>query len=647
MKRSSIFQDAKKRESLALLRGYDFENPPTIPESVRKRNPSFAPTRLKSTHSTFDLKGYQSTVRDSKSFAPSKSTSMSHLSMSSIPMTPHVASQSSVHARNVLETPKKSSGIELRIFREKEFMHASAKLILSFLTDKCYPNPIALKSLLNPELHEVMNIFAFLLSFLDSNLASEVRVKEDIPNVLALIGYPYTIKKSTIAALNTSHNWPSILASLKFIVEWLEEVLSHDLGIDILFPPTSFSEDARSAEEFREDMIRTTQMFQHQDEPDILESFRKESQDYYRVLLSDLRSEKENLIDKFEKLAKQNKELENSTLDVYQNMFQDKVEQLYVKQQQLTSIQQQTRSHLDEKKKLDQELFQIKKQITEEKHKIETLSQQIHCQEINIDTAIELKDDTTTILLECDRRRTLISNYKDKIVELRMQHSKRMSKVRDSKAQTNIALKQVTMLYEGCYDGIADKLGIQYENQAQAYEVMSPEQTSIDIQRNMDILQQIRVLSNSTKAKLLQTKIEGSTKIDSLKNSILEAGLEFKELDCEMKLLEVANESLQEKNVKFQQEESDKKIQLTEEVYNMRKDCGKSDSFLAQLQTHRDQVITSGREENKTMHSEIYSLNSQIESMMDKIVALSNEEAGILSTLEPMHVAYKAMFSKN
>ncbi|KAI6660785.1 Kinetochore protein NDC80-like [Oopsacas minuta] len=646
MKRSSIFQDPKGRESLALLLDYDFENPPIIQEQAQRRKPSFAPTRLKSAHSTFDLKGSQSIARDSKSFAPSKSTSMSHLSMSSIPMTTPVARPSSVHPKNVLETPKiPTSGVEPRIFREKDFIHTSAKLVHSFLTEKGYPKPIALKSLLNPESYEVLNIFSYLLSFLDSQLASEIRVKEDIPNVLAFIGYPYTIKKSTISALNTPHNWPSILASIRFIVERLEEVLPHDLGIDILFPPASFSEDAGSNEQFKENVIRNSQMYLHRDDPEMLESFRKETDEHYRVTLSELRSEKENLIEKRDEFAALNQEMDNSTLAVCQNLYQEKIDQLFMKQQELTSIQEHTGSNLEEKKRLDQELFNIQRQITEEDHKLETLSKQIQCQEINIDTAIELKDDTTSIRLEIDRQRTLISNYNDKIIGLRMQHSKRMSKVRAGMSQTNIALKQITLWYQGCYDGIADQLGIQYENAN--YEFMkSPEQLSNEIQRNMDILQQVRFLANSTKAKLLQTEIEANSKMESLRNSIVEAGLEIKEYENEMQLLQEANESLQKKKTNLQKEQSDKKIQLNQEVYQLRRDCEESARLVAQLETEREQVISSGQEENKRMHLDIHSLCAKIENMMDQIVKVSDEETAILSILEQMHGAYAAMFSK-
>ena len=630
-----------------MLLDYDFENPPTILESVQKKKPYFAPNRLKSAHSTFDLKGSQSITRDSRTFVPSKSTSMSHLSMSSIPMTTPVARQNSVHPKNVIETPKLSTttGVEPRIIREKECIHASAKLVLSFLTEKSYPNSISLRSLLNPELHEILNIFSFLLSFIDPQLATEVCVKEDIPNVLALLNYPYTIKKSTISALNTPHNWPSILASIRFIVELLEDVMPHNLGIDILYPPVSFSEEAGSSEQFREEMIRTSQMFQCKDDPEILESFRKDRDDYYVATLSDLRSEWEQLKGRRDELARLNAELDSSTFAIYQNIFHEKCEQLLQKQQHLSSIQQQTRYNQDEKKRLDQELNFLQKQISEEDNKIDSLTQQVQCQEINIDTAIEMKEDTTTIRLEIDRQRTLISNYNDKIIELRMQHSKRMSKVRASMSQVNIALKHITLSYQGCYDGVAHQLGVQFENAN--YEMMkSPEHLSIEIQRNLDILQQIKVMVNSSKSEFLQNEIEANHNIESLKNSVVTVGLEIKECENEMGLLQEANDELQEKKMNFQKEQSNKKIKMDQELYQLRRDCEESSALVANLETERNTVIMSGREENERMHVELNSLVAEIESMMDQIVSVSDERNGILSLLEQVHGAYKAMYSK-
>lgn len=642
---SSHFQDPKRRESLAILLDYDFENPPVIPESVQKKKSSFAPHRLKSAHSTFDLKCPQSTARDSRSFVPSKSTSMSHLSMSSIPMTTPVARQSYIHPKNVPETPKVSTtGVEPRIIREKECIHASAKLVLSFLTDKNYPNSISLRSLLNPELHEILNIFSFLLSFIDPQLATEVCVKEDIPNVLALLNYPYTIKKSTISALNTPHNWPSILASIRFIVEVLEEVMPHDLGLDTLYPPASFSEEACSSEQFREDMIRNSQMFQCKDDPEVLESYRRNIDEHYVTTLSDLRSQREQLRKRLDELTRLNAEMNSSTFAIYESMFRDKCEEMFQKQQQLSSIQQQTRSNQDEKKRLNQELLLIQKRITEEDNKIESLTEQVQWQEINIDTAIEMKEDTTATRLEIDRQRTLISNYNDKIIELRMQHSKRMSKVRAGMSQVNISLKQITLSYQGCYD-VAHELGVQFENAN--YEMMkSPEHLSVEIHRNLDILQQIKVMVNSSKSDFLQNEIEANHSIESLKNSVVTVGLEIKECKNEMKLLQEMNDELQEKKMNFQKEKSDKKIRMDQELYQLRRDCEESAALVVNLETERNTVIMSGREENEKFHVELNSLVAEIESVMDQIVSTSDERNAVLSLLEQVHGAYKDMYSR-
>ena len=549
---SSIFQDPRKRESIARMLEYDIENPLQFLDSAIKKKPSFAPTRMKSSYSTFDLKTSLSTIRGSKSFLPSKSTSMTHLNLSTLPITTPISRPSSVRTKSIMETPKPigRKGVESIIIRDKEFIHSSAKLVQSFLVEKAYENPITFKTLLNPTLADIINIFRFLLSLIDKELTNEVKVKEDIPNVLALIGYPYTIKKSTISAINSPHNWPTILASLRFIVEILE-VLPHNLGIDILFPPTSF-EEIGPAEQKKEEMIRTSRMFHFKDDPEVLESFRRERADYYEETLYNLRAERDQLMSRREELAKLNSESERNTIAVYQNECQDQCEQLLYQYQKLTSMEQQLCANKDEKIKLEQEFHSIQKQTTEEKNKFETLAAQIQCQAINIETAMNMKEEITAIRLEIERQRSFISNYNDKIIELRMQHSKRMSKVRAKMSQANLALKQITLSYQGCYDGAADQLGIQFETGN--YEFMkSPEQLSREIQRNSDILQEIKVLANTTKSQLLKNEIEANYSVDALKNSVIEKQLEIKEIENQTTLQKEANDELEEMKMKLMQ----------------------------------------------------------------------------------------------
>ena len=643
---SSIFQDPKKRESLAVLLEYDIENPLNNPESAIKRKPTFAPTRMKSSYSTFDLKSLQSTTRESKSFVPSKSTSMTHLSISNNPFTTPISRPSSVRIKNVMETPKPTGAVvEPRIIREKEFIHSSAKLVHSFLIEKEYKSPVTIKSLLNPELQGILSIFSFLLSELDTELGNEVRVKEDIPNVLALIGYPYTIKKSTISAINSPHNWPTILASLKFIVELLEEVLPHNLGLDILFPPSSFSEEVGPTELIKEEMIRTNRMYSFKDEPEVLDSFRRELRDYYEETLYSLRGERDQLMNRRDELSRLNAELDKHTIAMYQNECQDKCEQLLYQHQQLTAMEQQQRANQDEKTKLEKELHTIQKQTTEVKNKFETFAAQVECQAINIETAMGMKEEITAIRLEIERQRIFILNYNEKIIELRMQHSKRMSKVRDKMTHANLALKQITLSYHGCYDGAADQMGIQFENANYEF-IKNPEQLSREIQRNSDVLQEVRVLANATKSKLLQNEIEANYGVDALRNSVVKNQLEIKEFENEIMLLQESNEKLEEVKMNFMKKQSEKKIKLDQEVYQLRRECEEGARLISQLETERDRVIISGREENERMHGELRKLAEKVESIMDLIVANSEERRAILSFLEQLHKSYKAMYTK-
>ena len=95
------------------------------------------------------------------------------------------------------------------------------------------------------------------------------------------------------------------------------------------------------------------------------------------------------------------------------------------------------------------------------------------------------------------------------------------------------------------------------------------------------------------------------------------------------------------------QEQSDKKIKLNQEVYQLRRECEEGVRLISQLEKERDRIITAAREENERMHVELNKLAEEIESLMDKIVCTSNERKAILSVLEQLHGAYIAMYNKD
>ena len=47
------------------------------------------------------------------------------------------------------------------------------------------------------------------------------KLDEEVPKVLKLIGYPFTIQKSYLSTVGAQHTWPTILAALT----WLKNLI--------------------------------------------------------------------------------------------------------------------------------------------------------------------------------------------------------------------------------------------------------------------------------------------------------------------------------------------------------------------------------------------------------------------------------------
>ena len=645
--RGSLFQDPKKRESIAFLTDYDICNPSALlafPEqSKSKHKSSFAPTHLKSAYSTFDLKGSQPSLRESKSFAPSRSISMSHLSLASNPMTTPMK-KGAFHPNQVMETPKATGMVDPRQIREKEFLNASARVVYTFLAGNGYPNPITIKAIGKPELstQEILHVFTFLLSFIGADLGdgNELPVKEDIPNALADIGYPFTIKKSTISAMNTNHNWPTMLAALRWTVELLDPLLGYDIGLDNLFPPDSsfLDEDFRSRDALRDELIRTSQMFQCKDEPEILESFARERDEYYRESLASIREEREGLMKERDQLAGSVTQKEKDTLAVLQGIYNDRNDEFFTYDQEGKALSANILDKKGTTSKSNQKLIEVQKEISEFKRKYERVSTQIECQVINMADAIEMKEETKSNRVEIDRQRTTISSYNDTLVHLRMQLSKQMGKIRPLMSEVNLALKEITFRFQGCHNGLADQLGIDDV-------ITTSEHLSKAIQNNLSVLQQLKGMETGAISKIKQDSLEMRNSVQSLETSVHGAELKVSEIGHEIELQQEMNEELQRKTMELKERKTAEKNKRFDELYELRRSCEESNLGVIQLESQRDQVISAGREENKKIHEDLNQLASKVEDVASQILKLLKAREGIVAKLGRFYEEYKAKFT--
>jgi kinetochore protein NDC80 len=116
-----------------------------------------------------------------------------------------------------------------RNISDKQFMNASIRGLIDYLTQHNFDHAISPKILTRPAVKDFNNIIMFLFKQLDPNYVSTGKFEEEVVSVFKLLGYPCQISKANIAAVGSPHAWPSLLASIM----WLIELLAYDEEADI------------------------------------------------------------------------------------------------------------------------------------------------------------------------------------------------------------------------------------------------------------------------------------------------------------------------------------------------------------------------------------------------------------------------------
>ncbi|KAI1704275.1 HEC/Ndc80p family domain-containing protein [Ditylenchus destructor] len=71
-----------------------------------------------------------------------------------------------------------------------------------------------------PRKNDFKDFFQFIFGQLVERYRLDIKAVEDeVPKLLIALGYPYPIKKSTVATLGAQHSWPSLLGALDWLIE--------------------------------------------------------------------------------------------------------------------------------------------------------------------------------------------------------------------------------------------------------------------------------------------------------------------------------------------------------------------------------------------------------------------------------------------
>jgi len=108
-----------------------------------------------------------------------------------------------------------------RNITDKQFLSNSIRTLVEYLTEHNYDHPISPKILTKPTNKDYYNIVLFLFRQIDPNYTCVGKLEDEIVAMFRFLGYPFPIAKSNISAVGSPHAWPSMLASIMWLIELL------------------------------------------------------------------------------------------------------------------------------------------------------------------------------------------------------------------------------------------------------------------------------------------------------------------------------------------------------------------------------------------------------------------------------------------
>ena len=118
-------------------------------------------------------------------------------------------------------------GADPRNIGDKQFINSSIRILIEYLSNHEFDHVISPKILTRPAVKDFHNIVMFLFRQIDPNFTAAGKFEDEVVTMFKYLGYPYQISKANIAAVGSPHAWPSLLASIM----WLIELLSYDENV--------------------------------------------------------------------------------------------------------------------------------------------------------------------------------------------------------------------------------------------------------------------------------------------------------------------------------------------------------------------------------------------------------------------------------
>ena len=326
--------------------------------------------------------------------------------------------RSSVYGKGIVKDP--------RNIRDRTFVVASIKTLLSYLMESNYDMPISSKILNAPSAKDFQNMFLFLYKQLDPSYHLVKKFEDEVPVMMKALKYPFAgeISKSQLQAVGSMHTWPSLLAMLVWMIELIMASEAADSSED--------QESTNPESIFYEYLGKSYEVFLNGD--DNYDSMLGELEENFEAKNTFIQEQVSDLSNEIEELEVEINELEASALsnlEKDQSLYESDI-QKFVKFNKHQETKIQKFSEIIEKQKLELEEIEAEKiRYEEEKRELQFQvdQQDVSPEDVdrmnaekqrldqNLESLIAMKEELTKVCWERDN----VCKQKDSQIEKTVQ----------------------------------------------------------------------------------------------------------------------------------------------------------------------------------------------------------------------------------
>ncbi len=110
---------------------------------------------------------------------------------------------------------------ENRPLSEASYHRQCATKLIAFLTENGFPHPINKRLHSHPTVGDISKIFEFLFSFFDIK-SKIIPLDIEIPKIMALLEYPFPVKKSDLVSFTNGRALGSLLGMLEWLIDSIQ-----------------------------------------------------------------------------------------------------------------------------------------------------------------------------------------------------------------------------------------------------------------------------------------------------------------------------------------------------------------------------------------------------------------------------------------